>query len=75
MNPIEQTQNLYAMVTDREREIIQLLSDGRASKEIAAMLGVATRTVENHRHHILTKTRCKNTAHLVATFLRATVIA
>lgn len=75
MNPIPNSQNLFALVTDRQTQVIQLLAEGQSTKEIAHHLGIAVYTVEKHRRNILKKTGCKNTAHIVATFLRARVIA
>jgi len=49
----------------REMEIIKLLKEGLASKEISLRLNIVTRTVEVHRHNILKKLKLKNTASLV----------
>jgi DNA-binding NarL/FixJ family response regulator len=42
-------------LTARELEIVQLLAAGRSNKEVAARLGVSTRTIESHRNHIMRK--------------------
>ena len=42
-------------VTAREREIIQLLAEGKSNKEVASALDISTRTVETHRAHIMHK--------------------
>jgi len=42
-------------LTTREREVIELIADGRANKEIARRLGITTHTVKCHVHHILGK--------------------
>jgi DNA-binding NarL/FixJ family response regulator len=42
-------------LTSREQEIVQLLAEGRSNKEVAANLGIATRTVESHRANIMSK--------------------
>jgi DNA-binding NarL/FixJ family response regulator len=49
----------------REIEVIKLLKEGLASKEIAIQLGISIRTVEVHRHNILKKLQLKNTASLI----------
>jgi DNA-binding NarL/FixJ family response regulator len=49
----------------REIGIIKLIKEGLSSKEIAAQLNIATRTVEVHRHNILNKLKLKNTASLI----------
>jgi DNA-binding NarL/FixJ family response regulator len=42
-------------LTSREQEVVQLLAEGRSNKEVAASLGIATRTVESHRANIMSK--------------------
>jgi DNA-binding NarL/FixJ family response regulator len=42
-------------LTARELEIVQLLATGKISKEVAAAIGISTRTVESHRNHIMKK--------------------
>jgi DNA-binding NarL/FixJ family response regulator len=49
-------------LTEREWQIIVLLAEGSTSKEIAAQLGLSTKTVENHRARILEKFGVANTA-------------
>lgn len=53
------------LFTDREREIIRLLSEGWSSKQIAGRLFLSTETVNTHRKNILGKSKCKNVGHLV----------
>lgn len=52
-------------LSEREIEIINLIRDGLSSKEIAAKLNIAIKTVEVHRHNILKKLKVKNTASLI----------
>lgn len=49
-------------LTEREREILQLVAEGRTSHEIADVLGVSTRTVATHRRHISEKLDIHNVA-------------
>lgn len=51
-------------LTGREREVLQLLAEGKISKEIAAALNVSPRTVEFHRNNIAAKTGLRTTAEL-----------
>ena len=52
-------------LSEREIEVINLIRDGLSSKEIAAKLNIAIKTVEVHRHNILKKLKVKNTASLI----------
>lgn len=52
-------------LSDRELEIIQLIGEGKATREIAANLNVSVKTVESHRAHIKEKLNLKNASELV----------
>lgn len=52
--------------SQREREVLTLLSQGKSSKEIADKLFITERTVESHRKNMIQKGRVKNTVELVA---------
>ena len=54
-----------ARLTEREREIMQLVIQGHASKEIALILGISYRTVELHRSRVMQKTGAANLLELV----------
>jgi two-component system, LuxR family, response regulator FixJ len=56
-------------LTSREREVAQLLVDGKRSKEIAVALGISTRTAEGHRRQVLRKMEVGSTAQLAAAWL------
>jgi len=62
-----------ARLTPRERQVAQLLTAGKSSKQIAAALGVSTRTVEGYRGRVLEKMRAASATDLVATLLRTRV--
>jgi DNA-binding NarL/FixJ family response regulator len=59
-----------ARVTKREREVLQLLSEGNSSKQIADILKVKTRTVDFHRYQIKEKLGIRSTAELVRFAIR-----
>jgi len=44
-----------SILTDREREVLQLIAEGRATKDIAQVLHVSTKTIETHRRQIMDK--------------------
>jgi DNA-binding NarL/FixJ family response regulator len=54
-----------ARTTPREIEIIRLLAEGKTNKEIAALLGIAVRTVETHRSRIMLKLGVHSLAELI----------
>jgi two-component system response regulator NreC len=65
----------YDLLTSREREILQLLAEGKANKEIATDLNISTYTVETHRSHILQKLSLHNSAELVLYAVRKGIIS
>ena len=54
----------------REREVLQLIAEGKSSKEIAKALGVAVPTVETHRRQIMTKLNLRTIAELTKYAIR-----
>ncbi len=42
-------------LTAREREVLQLVSEGKSNKQIAALFGVSTKTIDSHRQHLMKK--------------------
>ena len=61
-------------ITDREREIVQLLAEGKSSKEIATILGISVRTVETHRSAIMKKLGLKSFSELIRYAVRNKII-
>ena len=57
-------------LTPRERQVMKLLVEGKSSKEIAVLLNVSTRTVEGHRHMLLSKMEVSTAAQLVGVVMR-----
>jgi DNA-binding NarL/FixJ family response regulator len=64
----------YATLSEREREIFQLVAEGRTNKEVAELLGISAATVETHRAHILQKLGIHNTAELVLFAVRRGIV-
>ena len=60
----------FAMLTKREREILQLLAEGWATKRIAEELHVSIKTVETHRQHIMDKLELRSLADLTKYAIR-----
>jgi DNA-binding NarL/FixJ family response regulator len=55
----------HETLTAREREVLQLAAEGKTSPEIAARLHISSRTVENHRAHLMRKLGLENQSELV----------
>jgi len=53
------------VLTARQREVLQLLAEGKAAKEIAAVLGLSTRTVEDHKYRMMEALGIENSVELV----------
>jgi two-component system, NarL family, response regulator NreC len=65
----------YDLLTTREREILQLIAEGKSNKEIAAALNISPYTVETHRSHILEKLNLHNPAELILYAVRKGIIS
>jgi len=64
----------YELLTDREREILQLVAEGRTNKEVACMLNISLTTVETHRTHILQKLNLHTIPELILYAVRKGII-
>lgn len=65
----------YETLSEREREVFQLVAEGHSSKEIADVLSVSPATIETHRTHVLQKLGLRNTAEVVLYAVRRGVIS
>ena len=68
-------QDSYELLTDREREVLQLLAEGKSNKEVATILDLSTYTVETHRTNLMHKLNLHNTAEIVLYAVRKKIIA
>jgi len=59
----------------REREVVQLVAEGKSSKEIAVMLGLSVKTVETHRSNILIKLKIHSIVELVMYAVRNGIVS
>jgi two-component system, NarL family, response regulator NreC len=64
----------YDSLSEREREVLQLVAEGRSSKDIAELLSISPATVETHRAHLLQKLRLHNTVEVVRYAARRGII-
>ena len=65
----------FAKLTDREREVLQLLAEGDSTKEIADKLNLSVPTVHTHRQHIMQKTGTRSVVDLVHYAIREGLIS
>jgi DNA-binding NarL/FixJ family response regulator len=65
----------YELLTQREREILQLLASGKSNKEIATMWNLSTYTVETHRRNLQEKLNLRNFSDLVLYAVRKGIIS
>ncbi len=70
----EHATDRYESLSDREREIFQLVAEGKANKEIAALLFISSSTVETHRARIMEKLDVHSAAEIVLYAVRRGVI-
>lgn len=61
-------------LTRREREIVQLLAEGRTTKEVAQLLGISVKTAETHRSALMGKLKIHNVAQLVLYAVRNGIV-
>ena len=66
--------NEVPRLSPREREVVRLVSEGKGSKEIAMILGVAVKTTETHRSNIRRKLKLHSTADLVMYAVRNEIV-
>ena len=65
----------YDLLSDREKEVLQLLAEGKTNKDVASLLNLSTHTVETHRTHIMQKLNLHNTAEIVLYAVRKKIIS
>ena len=64
----------YHLLTDREKEVLPLLAEGRSNKEVATLLELSLSTVETHRANLMQKLNLHNTAEIVLYAVRKGLI-
>jgi len=73
-SPSEMTEWIGDRLTSREREIVQLLSEGKSSKEVASVLSISVKTAETHRANIMRKLEIHSVSELVRYAVRNQII-
>jgi DNA-binding NarL/FixJ family response regulator len=70
----EDAESANGRLTPRQREIVQLLAEGKSSKEVAAALGLSVKTAETHRANIMRRLNCHSVSELVRYAIRSQII-
>ncbi len=65
----------FDLLTSREKEVLQLLAEGRTNKEVATLLDVSPYTVESHRTNLMQKLNVHNTAEIVLYAVRKRLVS
>jgi DNA-binding NarL/FixJ family response regulator len=65
----------FELLTTREREVLQLLAEGKNNKDVAALLNLSLYTVETHRSNIFQKLNLHSQAELILYAIRKGVIS
>ena len=68
-------QDSYDLLTEREKEVLQLISEGKSNKEVATTLDLSVYTVETHRTNLMQKLNLHNTAEIVLYAVRKKIIS
>jgi DNA-binding NarL/FixJ family response regulator len=69
-----EVQDSYDVLTDREKQVLQLLAEGRTNKEVATSLSLGLSTVETHRMNLMKKLGLRNTAEIVLYAVRKKIL-
>jgi two-component system, NarL family, response regulator NreC len=64
----------YDLLSDREREVLQMIAEGRSNKEVANLLNIGVTTVETHRGHILQKLDIHSIPELILYAVRKGIV-
>jgi DNA-binding NarL/FixJ family response regulator len=64
----------YHLLTEREKEVLHLLAEGRSNKEVATLLNIGVSTIETHRANLMQKLNLHNTAEIVLYAVRKRLI-
>jgi DNA-binding NarL/FixJ family response regulator len=65
----------FHLLTAREKEVLQLLAEGKTNKEVAVLLDVSPYTVESHRTNLMQKLNVHNTAEIVLYAVRKRLVS
>jgi DNA-binding NarL/FixJ family response regulator len=64
----------YEQLTTRERQVLQLVAEGKTNKRVAEMLGLSVKTVDTHRAHLMKKLNIHNQTSLIKYALKKQIV-
>ena len=64
----------YETLTDREKQVLRLVAEGKSNKEVADVLGISVKTAMSHREHVMEKLDLHNRAELVRFAIKIGVV-
>jgi DNA-binding NarL/FixJ family response regulator len=64
----------YESLTDREKQVLKLVAEGRSNKEVAELLGISVKTAMSHREHIMEKLGLHSRTELIRFAIKEGVI-
>ena len=74
-SPAKRAKEMHGeLLTSRQREIVQLLAEGKTSKEVSALLNLSVKTVETHRANIMRRLSCHSVSDLVRYAVRNNIV-
>jgi len=65
----------YERLTTRERQVLQLIAEGKTNRQVAEQLGVATKTIDSHRSHLMRKLNIHDQTSLVKYAIRKGIVS
>jgi DNA-binding NarL/FixJ family response regulator len=72
--PGAQAEDSYESLTDREKQVLKLVAEGRSNKDVADVLGISVKTAMTHREHVMDKLGLHNRTDLIRFALRHGII-
>jgi DNA-binding NarL/FixJ family response regulator len=75
VNRRRQPSKVYVELTGRQREVLQLIAEGRTMKEIAFQLGISARTAESHKYEMMQSLGVQTTADLIRHAIKINLIS
>ena len=69
------TEFSYDLLTEREKEVLQLIAEGKTNKDVAGQLNLSPQTIESHRANLMQKLGLHSTADIILYAVRKRIIS